>query len=103
MYWDVIEIRAVAPRELAVRFEDGLSGVVRIDLSFCTGVFEPLRDDQLLGDARVNDGVVVWPNGLDLAPDTMYREIKRSPDRRYNLNRSAPVNNQPVGAISAHR
>lgn len=88
MYWDVIEVRAVAPRELSVRFMDGLSGVLHIDLSFCTGVFDPLRNDQLLGSAQVNNGVVVWPNGLDLAPDTMYWEIKRSPDRRYNLFRN---------------
>ena len=87
MYWDVIEIRSVAPRELAVLFEDGLCGVIHIDLSFCTGVFDSLRNDQLVGCAQVNNGVVVWPNGLDLAPDTMYREIKRSPDRRYVINR----------------
>ncbi len=87
MYWDVVEVQSVAPRELAVQFADGLSGVVRIDRSFCTGVFNPLLNDQAIGDARVSHGVLVWPNGLDLAPDTMYREIKRSPDRRYNLCR----------------
>lgn len=87
MYWDVVEVHPVASRELFVRFEDGLSGVLHIDLSFCTGVFDSLRDDQLVGGAQVDNGVVVWPNGLDLAPDTMYREIKRSPDRRYTLFR----------------
>lgn len=86
MYWDVVGIRSIAPRELAVQFEDGLSGVVFIDLSFCTGVFEPLRNDQLVGAAQLNNGVVVWPNGLDLAPDTMHREIRRSQDRRYHLS-----------------
>lgn len=87
MYWDVVEVRSTAPRELSVRFEDGLSGLLHIDLSFCTGVFDSLRNDQLVGSAQVENGVVVWPNGLDLAPDTMYREIKRSTDRRYNLFR----------------
>ena len=88
MYWDVVEVRSIAPRELSVRFEDGLSGVLHIDLSFCTGVFYPLRSDQLVGRAQVLDGVLVWPNGLDLAPDTMYHEIKRSPERRYQLFRN---------------
>jgi hypothetical protein len=87
MYWDVVEVQSVAPRELAVQFADGLSGIVRIDTSFCTGVFNPLLNDQAIRDARVSHGVLVWPNGLDLAPDTMYREIKRSPERRYNLCR----------------
>lgn len=88
MYWDVVEIRPVAPRELAVRFEDGLSGVVRIELSFCTGVFEPLCNDEMIGRAQIVNGVVVWPNGLDLAPDTMHLEIKRSLDRRYVISRN---------------
>ncbi len=87
MYWDVIEVRYIAQRELAVRFADGLSGVIYIDLSFCTGVFESLRSNELLGRAVVDDGVLTWPNGLDLAPDTMYREIKRNPHRRYELKR----------------
>lgn len=85
MYWDVVEVRSIAPRELSVRFEDGLSGVLHIELSFCTGVFDPLRNDQLVGTAQASNGVLVWPNGLDLAPDTMYREIKRSPDGRYSV------------------
>ncbi len=87
MYWDVIEVRAVALRELAVRFADGLNGVIYIDPSFCTGVFEPLRSDEVVGCAKVDNGVLVWPNGLDLAPDTMYWEIKRNPQRRYDLKR----------------
>jgi hypothetical protein len=86
MYWDVIEVHSIAPRELSVRFEDGLNGVLAIDISFCTGVFDPLRNDRLLASAYASDGVLVWPNGLDLAPDTMYREIKSSPDRRYKLS-----------------
>ncbi|MDD2809721.1 DUF2442 domain-containing protein [Rhodoferax sp.] len=88
MYWDVVQVKSVAPRELQVQFADGLSGVVRIDSSFCTGVFSPLLNDQVVSAAHVSDGVVVWPTGLDLAPDTMYQEIKRSPDRRYHLCRS---------------
>lgn len=87
IYWDVIEVRSIAPRELAVKFEDRLSGVLHIDLSFCSGVFECLRDDQMVGRAQASNGVLVWPSGLDLAPDTMYREIKSSPDRRYTLFR----------------
>jgi len=88
MYWDVIDIHPIAARELAVSFADGLSGVIRIERSFCTGVFEPLRDDGMVERAQVDNGVVVWQNGLDLAPDTMYKEIKNSPDRRYVVRRN---------------
>ncbi len=83
-----MEVSSIAPRELSVRFADGLSGVLYIDRSFCTGVFEPLHNDQKVASAQVANGVLVWPNGLDLAPDTMYHEIKRSPNHRYELKRS---------------
>ena len=87
MYWDVLEVKYIAGRELAIRFADGLSGILHIDHSFCTGVFEPLQNDDWLSCAEVDNGVLVWPNGLDLAPDTMYNEIKRNPYRRYELKR----------------
>ena len=87
MYWDVTRVQSVAPRELAVEFADRSSGVLYIDTSFCTGVFSALLNDQAIGGAQAINGVLIWPNGLDLAPDTMYHEIKRSPDRRYNLRR----------------
>lgn len=33
-------------------------------------VFAPLRDDpDLFGQVSVEDGTLVWPNGLDLCPD----------------------------------
>ncbi len=83
MYWDVVSVNQISDRELVVKFKDGLTGMVRICESFCTGVFEPLLDKNLIGSAKVEYGVVVWPNGLDLAPDTMYKEIKKAPNKCY--------------------
>ena len=47
MYWDVLEVKYIAGRELAIRFSDGLSGILHIDRSFCTCVFESLQSDDL--------------------------------------------------------
>jgi len=85
MNWDVIDVKPAGPRVLAVKFSDGLAGTIRVDPAFCTGVFETLLDDELLKEAKVQHGVLVWPNGLDLAPDTMYREISSSPARHYEV------------------
>lgn len=83
MNWDVVEVKPFGSRVLAVTFSDGLTGTICLASSFCTGVFQPLLDDRLLEQATVENGVVVWPNGLDLAPDTMYREIKKSHSHHY--------------------
>ena len=85
MYWDVIEAHPIAPRILMVRFADGLSGTIQISREFCTGVFQALLEDAAVAQAQVENGLVVWPNGLDLAPDTLYREIRNSPGRHYDV------------------
>lgn len=76
-------MRPVAPSPLEIVFSDGLTGTVLIDVSFCTGVFEVLQDDQLVHQAYIENGVVSWQGGLVLAPDTMYREVKKSAVRHY--------------------
>jgi uncharacterized protein YebE (UPF0316 family) len=87
MYWDVVKLKSIAPRTLEVLFKDGLRGTIFIDVSFCTGVFDVLKDDEMVKLAFIESGVVTWENELDLAPDTMYKEIKNSPNRRYILSR----------------
>ena len=75
--------RVVAARYLIL--PDGLTGTLQISPSFCTGVFVPLLIDNLLAQATVQYGAITWPNGLDLAPDTMYAQIKRNPQRFYDV------------------
>ena len=46
MYWDAVELKSIAPRTLEVVFADGLHGTIFIDISFCTGVFDVLKNDE---------------------------------------------------------
>jgi len=85
MNWDVVDVKRIGHRVFHVRFMDGLTGTFSVPRTFCTGVFQPLLDDKLVEQARIEHGVVVWPNGLDLAPDTMYREIQRNSARHYEV------------------
>ena len=76
MEWDVVDIQAVQPMALQVRFADGTAGQVRFETSHLTGVFEVLKDPAVFAQARIESGAVTWPGDLDLAPDAMYAEIK---------------------------
>lgn len=77
MYWDVIEVKPESDFTLKVCFGDGTCGQVRFELDHFTGVFEPLKDAAFFNRVFIDRGVVAWPGDIDLAPDAMYREIKR--------------------------
>jgi hypothetical protein len=78
MNWNVVSVKPISPLAIAVRFEDGTEGKVRFELSHLSGVFEALKAPEVFQQARVEDGAVTWPGEIDLAPDAMYREIKRA-------------------------
>lgn len=79
--WDIKAASIIGPWRLHVVFRDGLEGDIDLE-SFVfapdAGVFEALRDPFEFGRAFLQWGALVWPNGLDLAPDAMYDEIKNS-------------------------
>ena len=78
MNWNVVSVQPISPLVLAVRFEDGTEGKVRFESSHLSGVFEALKAPEIFRQVSVEDGAVTWPGEIDLAPDAMYREIKRS-------------------------
>ena len=67
---DVIEVRYMHDYTVSIKFDDGTQGDVDISRSFKGPVFELLRD-------RVNPdlGTIVWPNGADVAPETLYERV----------------------------
>ncbi len=57
-----------------VRFEDGTSAEVDLsDLLDQGGVFEPLAEQEFFARLRADSeaGTIVWPNGADIAPESL--------------------------------
>jgi hypothetical protein len=79
--WRVVTVQAKQGLRLDVTFADGTTGEVLLR-KFLEGpavagtLFESLRDPTVFAQARVELGAVTWPNGADLAPDTMYDAIR---------------------------
>jgi hypothetical protein len=79
--WRVTEAVALPGFRVSVRFVDGTSGEIdlsRLVLSDEAGVFAALRDPSVFAGVYVENGAVTWPGEIDLAPDAMYDEIKKS-------------------------
>jgi len=83
--WDFNEVTAIEYRKgyvFHVSFDDGLEADV--DFSEYVGrgpVFEPLRDLSYFRQARIEGGTIAWPNGADVAPETLYEKVETANKR----------------------
>jgi hypothetical protein len=73
--WHITNLQVLPGFRLEVDFADGNRGVVDMSRDAFDGVFEPLADPAYFALATLQEGVVVWPNGVDIAPDAMYAEV----------------------------
>ncbi len=74
----VVHVEATGPLTLFVRFDDGIEGEVRFEVSHLRGVFEKLKDPAYFSKVGIRYGAVSWPNeDPDLAPDNMHIHLKR--------------------------
>ena len=86
--WNLSDVTVVEYRGghvFHVKFDDGLEGDV--DFSGYVGrgpVFEPLADPAFFRRARVEGGTIAWPNGADIAPETLY-EMTESASRKVGV------------------
>lgn len=57
---------------LRVRFNDGSERVLDFEGWLEGPVFEPLRELAFFRRFFIEGGTVAWPNGADIAPETLY-------------------------------
>jgi len=80
----VTSARALDRYRVRLTFKDGTVG--EVDLSDLVGrgpTFELLGDPAYFRRVRVNRtlGTIVWPNGADIAPETLYARARRNSAR----------------------
>lgn len=80
--WNLNDVTAIEFRHdhvYRIAFDNGLEG--EVDFSEYLGkgpVFEPLRDESFFQKALIEGGTIAWPNGADIAPETLYEKIERT-------------------------
>jgi hypothetical protein len=61
-----------------VGFNDGTENTIDFSEWLSGPVFEPLKDPSYFERFFIDGGTVAWPNGADIAPETLYERAKSS-------------------------
>lgn len=76
--WRVKALSVLPNYQLAVTFQDGTNGIVDFSAVLTAkncGIYEALKDKTCFDQARLELGVVTWPNGADMDPGWMHEQI----------------------------
>jgi Protein of unknown function (DUF2442) len=77
----VVGVAVVGEHVLRLLFSDGTVGDVDFSGERWDGVLEPLNDPEFFGQVSVDAeaGTVMWPNGIDMAPEPLYEQAHAHP------------------------
>lgn len=79
MLHDIVEVKVLNKYNLLIKFENNFCGEIDVSkiISF-NGIFAPLKNQAFFKKVKVDPelGTIVWSNGADLAPETIYLAIK---------------------------
>lgn len=79
MGYDVVEVKLTQGQVLELAFEDGSRGLVDLaGYAAKGGVFQRFSDADYFRRVHVNPelGTLCWPDGVDIAPETLYALAK---------------------------
>lgn len=70
------EVKPLPDFLLNLTFSNGVSKTFDMKPYLTKGIFTELKQPEIFNTAKVSFGTVVWSNGLDLCPDTLFLESK---------------------------
>jgi len=78
----VIEATYGGAFRIHLTFNDNLQGTLDLSDWLEGPMFAPLKDRVYFQRFFLDGGTIVWPNGADVAPETLYEAVKKSQTTR---------------------
>lgn len=81
MYWDATKVEAVSNRCIYVELKNGVKGYFDVSNYWDKGVLKELQNPLYFKQVAIQWGVVSWPHGQDIAPETLLENLQPGPVR----------------------
>jgi hypothetical protein len=98
--WNLSDVKTIEYRRdrvFHITFDDGLEGEVDFSEYLDRGpIFQPWKDEGYFRMASVEGGTIAWPNGADIAPETIYEKLEDSRKAAGRTKASGIVNAGPA-------
>ena len=75
MEWDVKQVRALPDYQLHVELHNGRQGRFDVKPYLSKPSLRALRDPDYFSQVGILLGAITWPDGQDIAPDTLVAEL----------------------------
>jgi hypothetical protein len=96
----VVNAEYLGEFQVRVTFNDGTQDVLDLSQWFEGRIFQPLKDPEYFRRFFVEGGAITWPNGADIAPETLYDAVTRKKRR----NQAKQIRNgSPSGILTRRR
>lgn len=85
-------VRAVYVRDYVIdlTFNDGLSAEIDFSQFLFGSVFEPLKQASYFKKFFLDGWTIAWPNGADVAPETLYEMAQKQSKKTSKYEQSLP-------------
>ena len=76
----IVAVKALSKFNIWIRFRDGTQGTVDLSDLAGKGVFARWKRPRFFRSVFVDKetGTVAWPGGIDLAPESLYRDVSQA-------------------------
>ena len=86
----VVSVEYVRDYQLRLRFSDGVQKIVDFSRWLTGDVFRPLANKREFKRFFLAGGTVCWPNGADIAPETLRNAADAASDAGLSFHCQAP-------------